>query len=91
MFPQFQEIKETSVDFTVNKMIQGCVGKVGIFKRSDAVGTSIFFGSSEDMSLNPTLDFLSDIPRGGWNFSEENLILLYLNVFKAFFYAGRAF
>ena len=25
MFPQFQEIKETSVDFSINKIIQGCV------------------------------------------------------------------
>ena len=27
MFPQFQEIKDTNVDFTINKMIQGCVRK----------------------------------------------------------------
>ena len=65
MFPQFQAIKETSVAFTFNKMTQGCDGKVGILKRSAVVGTSIFVVSSEDMSLNPTLDVLSAITRGG--------------------------
>ena len=57
MFLQFQAIKETSVDFAINKMIQGCVGMVGIFKRSDMVGMSIRCGSTDDMVLNPTLVF----------------------------------
>ena len=44
-----------------------------------------------DMVLNPTIDVLSAISCGGWNFRGDNHILLYLNVFKHFFYAGRAF
>ena len=67
MFPQFQEIKETSVAFSTNKMLQGCVGMVGGFKRCDAVGTSICCGYADDMVLNPTLDVLSAITRGGYN------------------------
>ena len=43
MLPQFQEIKDISVAFTINKMFQGCVGKVDVFKRGDMVGTSISF------------------------------------------------
>ena len=39
MFLQFLEIKETSVAFSINKMLQGCVGMVDEFKRSDGVGT----------------------------------------------------
>ena len=31
MLPQFQKIKDTSVDFTINKMLQGCVTNVGGF------------------------------------------------------------
>ena len=41
MFPQFQEIKETSVSFSINTTIQGCVEMVDGFKMHDAVGTSI--------------------------------------------------
>ena len=33
MFPQFQAIKETSVAFIVNKILQGYDGKVGGFKK----------------------------------------------------------
>ena len=40
-------------------MIQGCVYKVEIFKRSDVVGTSIFSGSADTMVPNPTIDVLS--------------------------------
>ena len=68
VFPQFQAIRDTSVAFATNKIIQGCVGKLGRFKRSDAAGTSIFHGSSEDMVLNQALDVLSFITCGGWNF-----------------------
>ena len=66
VFPQFQEIKETSVDLSINKMLQGCVGMVNVFKRIYAVGTSIRCGSSDDMVINPTLDVLSVITCGGW-------------------------
>ena len=68
MFPQFQAIKETSVAFSINKMLQGCVVMVDGFKRSDAVGTSICRGSADDIVLNPTFDILSDITCGGLNF-----------------------
>ena len=90
MFPQFQEIKNTSVSFSINKMFQGCVVMVDVFKSSDAVGTSISCGSADDMVLDPTLDFFSVITCGGWNFRGEKRILLYLNVFKHSVYAGRA-
>ena len=33
MLPQFQTIKETSVAFIINKMLQICDGKVGVFKK----------------------------------------------------------
>ena len=89
-FPQFQSIKETSVAFRINKIRQGCVGMVGRFKRSDALGTSIHCCYADDIVLNPTLDDLSTITCGGWNFQSENRILLYLNIFKHFLYAGRA-
>ena len=46
-------------------MLQGCVGKVGGFKMSDVVGILIFRGSADDMVLNPTVDILSAITRGG--------------------------
>ena len=82
MFPRFQEIKGTSVAFSINKMIQGCVGMVDEFKMSDVIGISINHSSADDMVLNPTLDVLSAITRGGSNFWGENRILLYLNVFK---------
>ena len=68
MFPQFQAIKDTSVSFSINKMLQGCFVMVYGFKRSDAVGTSICCGYADDIVMNPTLDILSDITRGGWNF-----------------------
>ena len=84
MFPQFQAIKETSVSFTINKMLQVYIGEVGGFKSSDAVGTSIPHGYADDMVLNKTIDVLSAIPRGGWNFLGENRILPHLNVFKHF-------
>ena len=65
IFSQFQSIKDTSVAFSINKILQGCVGMVDRFKRSNAVGTSIFRGSADDMVLNPTLDVLSAITCGG--------------------------
>ena len=68
MIPQFQAIKETSVAFNINKILQVCVGKVGGFKSSDAVGMSIFRGSADDIVLNTNLDVLSAITHGGWNF-----------------------
>ena len=67
MFPQFHAIKETSVTFTTNKILQVCIGKAGGFKWSDTVGTSIHSGSADNMGLNPTLNFLPAITRGGWN------------------------
>ena len=60
-------------------MLRVCFGKVGGFKMSDAVGTSIRCGSAYDMVLNPALDVLSAITHGGWNFRGENCILLYLD------------
>ena len=57
IFPQFQAIKDNSVVLTINKILHDCVGKVGGFKISDAVGTSIRLDSEYDMVLNPTLDF----------------------------------
>ena len=68
IFPQFQDIKENSVVLTINENLHNCVGKVGGFKISDAVGTSIHISSAYDMVLNPNLDFLSVITHGGWNF-----------------------
>ena len=72
MLSQFQAIKYTSADFSINKMLQGCVGMVGGFKKSDVVGTSICFDSADDMVLNPTLGVFSTITRGGCNFQGEN-------------------
>ena len=72
-------------------MIQGYVGMVDGFKRSDAVGISILCGYAYDMVLNPTIDVLSAITSGGWNFQLDNRILLYLNVFKNYLYEGREF
>ena len=54
------------------------------FKIIGAVGMSICRGSADDMVLNPTLDVLSDITRGGWNFQGEKRILLYLNFSSIF-------
>ena len=68
MFPQIQKIKETSVPFTINKILQFCIVKVGGFKRSDALGTLFFLGYAYDMVMNTTLDFLSAITRGVWYF-----------------------
>ena len=59
-------------------------------KRSDPVIKSISRGSADDMVLNPTLDVFSAITCGGWNLQGDNRILLYLNIFKIFFYAERA-
>ena len=63
---------------------------VGGVKRSDVVRTSIRHGSADDMVLNPTLNVLSAITCGGWNFQGENHILLYLNVFNNCLYAGKS-
>ena len=84
ILPQFQTIKDTSVVLNINKMIWLCVGKVGVFKSSDTVGTPIRRGSADDMVLNPTLDVLSAITHGGWNFQGENCILLYLKFSSIF-------
>ena len=84
MLPKFQSIKDTSVDLTIIKILQGCVGKAEIIKTSDAVGTSILRGSADDIVLNPTLDVLSVITLGGWNLQGDNHILIDLNVFKRF-------
>ena len=65
MLPQFQAIKEINVAFATNKTLQDCVGKVGAFKSTDAVGISIHCGSADDMVLNTTLNVFSSIPRGG--------------------------
>ena len=67
MFPQFREIKDISVAFTINKMFQGFDEKEKIFKRIDAVGISIHRVSTDDMVLNPTLDVLSSTTHGGCN------------------------
>ena len=79
IFPQFQEIKETSVVLTINKILRVYVGNVGGFKSSDAVGTSIRSGSAYNMVLNPTLDVFPAITHGSWNFRRENHILIYLD------------
>ena len=65
-------------------MLHVCIGKVGGFKRSYALGTSTRRGSADSMVMNPTLDVLSAITCGGWKFHGEKRILLYLNVFKHF-------
>ena len=67
MLPQFHAIKETHVAFNMNKIIQVCIGKVGVFKIIDAVGTSIHCGYADDMFMNPSLDVLYDITRDGCN------------------------
>ena len=69
MFPQFQSIKLTSVAFTINKMLQGCVGMVGGFKRSDSVETPIYRDYVDDMVINTTLDVLSAITRGAYYYT----------------------
>ena len=90
MLPKFQAIKDTSVAFTINKILQGCVGKVGEFKNSDAVGTSINCSSADDIVLNPKIVF-SAITCDGCNFQGENCILFYMNLFIIVLYARRAF
>ena len=37
IFSQFQSIKDTSVAFIINKILQDCDGMVDVFKRSDEV------------------------------------------------------
>ena len=71
-------------------MLQVCVGILDVFKRSDAIGTSICRGSADDIFINPILDVFSDITCGSWNFQGENHILLYLNVFNNCLYAGKS-
>ena len=68
VFSNFQAIKETSDDFTINKILPICVGNMDGFKGSDAVEMSIHCGSEYDMVLNTTLDVLSIITCGGYNF-----------------------
>ena len=89
MFPQLQETKETSVGFNINKIIQGCVEKVNVFKCFDEVGTPILNDSTYYIVLNTTLDFLSFTTHGSCNFRGESHILLYLKIFKHGLYAGR--
>ena len=79
--------ENTSVAFTIINILQGCVGKIDVFKRIDTVGTSICCGSEDDMILNPIVDVLYDITHGSWNVREENHILLYLNVYNLCLYS----
>ena len=79
MFQQFQSTKDTNLALTINKMLQVCVGKLGIFKSIDVVGTSIRCGYAYDMVMNTTLGVLPTITSGGWNFQGDNRILIYLN------------
>ena len=57
MSPQFQAIKGTSVVFTTNKNFQGCVGRLGGFKRSDTLGMLICCGYADNVVLNLDFDF----------------------------------
>ena len=82
MLPQFQPIKDTSIYFTINKMIQVFVGNVDGFKSSDAVGTSIYHGSMDDMFINPALNVLSAITYGDCNFRGKNHIMIHLKIFN---------
>ena len=66
MLPTFQSIKEMSIAFTINKMLEFFVGNVDGFKRSDAVGTRIQCGSVYDMALNMSPNVFSSITRGVW-------------------------
>ena len=89
IFPQFQAIKDNSVVLTINKILHDCVGKVGGFKISDAVGTSIRLDSEYDMVLNPTLDFfLPSLMAVG--ISEKRTAYYSIWFFKHFPYAGRS-
>ena len=76
MLLQFQAIKKTSVDFTIDKMLQGFFVKLEIFKRIDAAGESTRCGYADDMVTNPTFDVLLVINCGGWNLLVENCIML---------------
>ena len=49
-------------------MIQGYIGKVESFKTSDIVGDPIIHGHEEYMVINPTINVLSSINYGNWNF-----------------------
>ena len=89
VLPQFQPIKDTSVYFTINKMIQVCAGKVDEFKRIDALGTSIYHGYTYDMFINPALNVFSTITYVGCNFRGKNHIMIHLNFFKHCFYEVR--
>ena len=91
ILPQFRAIKDTSAAFTINKMLQYCSGKWGIIKSINALGTSIHHGSAYDMAFNSTLDVLSAIPSGGWNFRGQNHIMIYLKVSKHCLYARNGF
>ena len=91
MLKQFQLITDNSVAFTINKIIQSCVGKVDGFKSSDVVGTPICRGSSYGMVLNPTLDVLSAISYDGWDFRGENRILIDMKNLKHCLYVIREF
>ena len=68
MLPQFQSTKETSVAFTIHKILHGCVEKLYGFKIGDTVGMSIHHGFENSMVMNPTLYVLSIITYGGWKF-----------------------
>ena len=70
-------------------MLKGCVVNVDIFKCSDVVGMSIRRGSADNMVLSPTIDVLSAIIHGGWNFQGDNCLLLYMNVFNYCLYEVR--
>ena len=91
MCAQLKEIKDNSVTFTINDMLQGCAGKMDWFETSDTVGTSVCHGYADDMVLNTTLDILSAITHGVCNLQEENRILHYMNVLKRCLYVGRSF
>ena len=60
ILPEFYKMKEMSVSFTINTMLQGCAGNVDGFKISDNVGTAIWSGSETHMVPNTTLDFFSN-------------------------------
>ena len=91
MCAQLKEIKDNSVTFTINDMLQGCAGKMDWFETIDTVGTSVCHGYADDMVLNTTLDILSAITHGVCNLQEENRILHYMNVLKRCLYVGRSF
>ena len=59
------------------------------FKRIDALGTSIWCGSENDMVMNPYLGILSASTCGGWNFRGYIRILLCIKYFKHCLYAEK--